>query len=169
MKTFKLNNVEVSAEEIKKLIKENPELLQEKGGKPWKGVFGEIYYYVSEVGCVGNSTENNHRYDNYRYLTGNYFKTKEEAEQYVEYQKAVGRITHAILERNEGWKADWSDISLKKFCLYFCNLENTWEVDYFNGAQYLNIIPDMKSEKIAQSIIKDFKDDLEIIRNWAGR
>lgn len=28
-KTYKLNNVEISAEEVKKLVKENPEILEE--------------------------------------------------------------------------------------------------------------------------------------------
>lgn len=49
MKTYKVNNVEVSAEQIKEIIKHNPELLEEsKGGRYFLPKEGDYFFYISE-------------------------------------------------------------------------------------------------------------------------
>jgi hypothetical protein len=70
----------------------------ERGGQYWfvgsNGYVFELYEDFDSCEC------------DYRYLTGNYFHTKEEAEKHLEYTKALGRVTRRIEELNnekEGW------------------------------------------------------------------
>lgn len=50
----------------------------------WRAKYAEKYCYVSERGCVKNTTEDFWNEDDERYECGNYFKTQEEADIYAE-------------------------------------------------------------------------------------
>lgn len=162
MKTYTLNNTTVSAEELKRLIKENPELL-EKGTKPWRAEKGEEYWYVEDCGLADCDTEGIYDADNFRFLTGNYFRTEEEAEAHKARLEAIGRVTHAILERNEGWTPDWSDDDQSKHHIWFDHDCSTFDVDYDCSIQESYILPYIASREIAKGIIRDFEGDLKII------
>lgn len=80
-KKYTIKNIEISEEEIRNLIKKNPELLvDEKSYSPWRAEKKENYFYIDSCGDLYPCLEATDRIDDYRYLTGNYFKTKEEAE-----------------------------------------------------------------------------------------
>lgn len=64
---------------VKKLTPyEEPE--QEKPGQ-WRG---KDYWYVDHLGEIKAGLDGRLQSDNWRYVSGNYFKTKEEAEEYRE-------------------------------------------------------------------------------------
>lgn len=50
--------------------------------KPWKPKYDDIYWYASIDGRVYSTTWTKHNDDIHRYILGNCFKTKEEAEKY---------------------------------------------------------------------------------------
>lgn len=61
------------------------EEIEESKNKRWRAEYGEGYWYVSDGGYICRGTEDRHDVDDHRFLTGNYFKTRKEAEAYKEY------------------------------------------------------------------------------------
>ena len=65
MKTYKINNVEVNADQIRAIIKDNPELLEEKkGGRYFFPKKGEEYWYIDEFGNIDYGTCAHGPFDN---------------------------------------------------------------------------------------------------------
>ncbi len=153
--------------EKESVIKENPSWFQEitepkQSFKRWRAEIGGEYFFVRDRGDVGGSIEEGDRLDNYRYLTLNYFQTEQEAESYKARQEAIGRVTHAIIEANEGWDPEDDDIM--------------WTISWnTNGYRPLNLMhnstmlpvlfPWMNTRGIALSIISSHKEDLDLIFN----
>ena len=55
---------------------------------------GEKYYYINHFLCYGLDSEESHIFDEERYSAGNYFRTKEQAEEAVRRIKEVLRKFH---------------------------------------------------------------------------
>lgn len=66
------------------------EEVQESGW--WKPKRNDKYYFLGSIGEVGAIPWYNDKLDEYRYSVGNTFKTKEAAERYRDYRKAVVTI-----------------------------------------------------------------------------
>jgi len=52
--------------------------------KRWRAECNSVYWYINSFGAINWCAEQNDKVDNFRYKTGNYFKTEEEAEEYKE-------------------------------------------------------------------------------------
>ena len=78
-------------------------LINEKYGikKRWRAENGEIYYYINEFFEINWIRENNNRFSNKKYESGNHFKTETEAKEYIEYLKQKSLEWHESRENNE--------------------------------------------------------------------
>ncbi len=123
---------------------------------------GGVYKFVTINGVVITTSDNRSKEDDYRYLTGNYFHTKEEAVAAEERTKAIGRVTHAINELNDGWAADWSDAFQCKYHLYYDHNDKFFEWGATYSSQEDCILPQMRGKEIASKIIKDHAADLAL-------
>lgn len=132
--------------------------------KKWRAKQDEEYFFVALVEEIGCSCERGTLGDNYRYLIGNYFKTKEEAEQHLAYQKALGTLTHAIYERNAGWEADWVDKKQDKWRIWYDHCDSMFMVSWSTAAKEMNNFY-CASKEIAESITKDFPEELKVVFN----
>lgn len=82
------------------------------------------YFYITDDGNVDFVVEENHNLTKLRMAIGNIFKTKEEAEKYIDYLKAK-----AILkEDTKGFKPNWGDRDEYKY--YACWNAHRNELDY---------------------------------------
>lgn len=136
--------------------------------RPWRADKHEYYYFIDTVGGVirycGDDRDDG---DEYNYLTSNYFRTEAEAQAYKDYQLALGRVRHAIISANEGWKIDWKDDSQIKYQIYYSNYENKFIVYKVTSSQDVNgKYSYCRTKEIAEQIIKDHHNDLEIIRKY---
>lgn len=61
----------------------------------WRAERGGAYFCISSYGIVEGDNDLYQEEDCYRYQTGNYYQTKEEAEQALEVIKAKGRLSHS--------------------------------------------------------------------------
>ena len=111
------------------------------------------YFYVDDQGYVLWSYERNDKIDDYHYLTGNYFHTKEEAEKHLEYVKALGRVTRRIEELNGGEEGKWV-ISYKN---------NKFGLAGLIEGKFAFKLPRCATEVIAQQIISECESDLKVI------
>lgn len=119
----------MNLEEIKKQISElqskvaklENEKKQEnkKENKRWRTETGNEYFCVDDYGDVISHHENNTMSDNYRYKTRNYFKTKEEAEEYQEIINTYYDLMDLAEELNNGEKIDWCDKTQRKYDIHF--------------------------------------------------
>ena len=120
---------ENSIEEIKKQISElqskvakiENESKEEKKGKRWRAKVNGTYFYVDDSGDVDvvPCYEYNDDGDNYRYKTRNYFKTKEEAEEYKEVMNTYYDLMDLAEELNNGEKIDWNDNQQCKYTFFY--------------------------------------------------
>lgn len=157
MKTYKLNNIDISEDQIRALIKSHPELKEEKSGKPWRAEHGGGYLFVTSGKDKERNLDTRDEADDYRYLTGNYFKTQASADVYLARQEAIGRVTHAILEAN-------GELGSRYWVVYapYNKLDINW---FDKSVDYGQVLPKISSEEIANQIIKDHEADLKLIFN----
>lgn len=152
--------IEVTEEQHKEILG----IIKPKSAKPWRAGLDGRYWYVCDWAWVSTREEKAIPIDDHYYLTGNYYRTEEEAEKALERQKAIGRVTHRIYELNDGWEPDWANGNQKKYDIYLdyeCG-EFDWGYGCFCERQTL---PCIASEEIADQIIAEMKDDLRLIWN----
>lgn len=151
-------DIEVNDEQLKELLKE-----EKKPVKRWRAERYEHYRFI-DPSCGNVTTIDLYiTSDNYRYATGNYFKTEEEAEEYQRKLLARQRIIDRIAELNGDWKPDWSDEDETKHYITYKYEENRLCPDYIYMLQSRENEFYMKSEKIAKQIIKECEDDYKLI------
>lgn len=85
-------------------------------------VRGEKYFYIDSVGVVNEHTYINHPYDIHRLNTGNYFRTKEEAERHMQNIEVEIKLRALIKKINAEPKApqvfpDWSSEDQRKYSI----------------------------------------------------
>lgn len=115
--------LEKQIEELKMAKVEEPQ------SKRWKPKVEELYFYVGIGGNIIECVWVDEHFDGWQYLTGNCFKTKEEAEEYKKQIEYTARYKNYIEEYGE--PLDWNngnqpkyfvgyDFSIKKISIY-CN------------------------------------------------
>ena len=122
----KITENEKKIMEIEKKIEEKLE--KEKSGR-WKPQKGDIYWFISNIGCISKGQWDNHSVDRERYLVGNCFKTKEEAEFAAEKLKVIAELKEFAEPKDAVWDGTkfhcfitwdfWEGgISVKSICTY---------------------------------------------------
>lgn len=133
-----LEEAKAKIAEIEKKIEKEQE--KEKGRR-WKPQEGDIYWFISNSGLVGSSQWDNHYIDRERYLIGNCFKTKEDAEFAAEKLKVIAELKEFAESKDVVWDGT------KSHCLI------TW--DFWEGGISVKSICTYKGNDIYFSTRKD--------------
>lgn len=99
-------------------------------------------------------------YDDGVWNSGNGFFTKEEAQKELAKRQAIQRVKDYIIENGMYWEPDWNSHNLKYNFYYYVDkvaIDNWIEYKIYSPIGYL------KSEEDAEKVLKDNKEDLEII------
>ena len=91
----------------------------EEDCKRWRAKKNELYWFISSDGIVGSSREENDPVDETRYRIGNYYKTREEANEAIEKMKIYMQLKDLALRLNEGEKIDWANSNQYKYNIYY--------------------------------------------------
>jgi hypothetical protein len=166
MKTYKIDGIQITEEQRLELNRQ----AEAKSKGRFRPEPGQNYWCIDSMGFEADGVYADDEIDQYYLLTGNCFQTKEEATAYKEYQLALGRVNHAILDANDGWVPDWEDKSQTKYFLYL----NTsgWDVDWeipsitISHETELGIFRVSNSGITIRGIIKTHAEDLETIRKY---
>lgn len=119
-------------EEIKKDLEEalkkvNAKLEEDEG----KDIYGKEYWILNTAGDIQWCENFNDQVDKFRRKIGNYFKTKEEAEEYLEDLKVKAEIKKIAKELNGDREIDWDNEDQAKYSLFYnCVSKNAgydWE------------------------------------------
>lgn len=135
----------------KKLQELQTEIDELKANKPteYKGwrAYGDSYYYIEDCGDFNYFNyryEGRDRIDDYRYNTGNYFKTEKEAEQHKAYLLAL----QIIKDDAEGWIPDWRS---DKYHGYYNHEANELNIGWSLAFQYQGVIYFETEKKLRHS------------------
>lgn len=98
---------------------------------------------------------------------GEYFNTKEEAEQCLRERELLFKLRQWAKEKNDGWKPDWSNDDEEKYYItYFKDksLGVSWEITW--GMINFTKLPYFKTSEITQECIKLFENEIkEVLAN----
>ena len=116
--TITVNMENLTEEERNQLISLVKKSNKPKSKKRWRANCCEDYYTIFADGNIAPQYENNHTADNFRYNTGNYFQTTEEAKFEREKRLVYQELKDYALEHNEN-ELDWNDTKQYKYYLFY--------------------------------------------------
>lgn len=159
-----MNNLEELKQELKnleKIVNELKEKLnnlkesniekteEENNYKRVRVKEGEKYWSLGDFGDSTSYKDLNDKIDNFNYRIGNYFKTKEQAENYKEKLLIEQELRDVAMELNKGEKIDWDDVNQEKISLGYNFPVNSIQCSY----EYL-----FKCQDKIYCLDKNFKD-----------
>ena len=158
-----MNDIEKKLEALKaeflgKLEALEKEAEMQKKQEEWK--FGEKYFYISQSGRVICEMFTEHRTDIARKNFGNFFRTRERAEQVAEKMRLLLRLEQLHDMICPDYVPDWNNDGELKFCLaHHCD-DDCWFVDYFNVTQYPTVYFDTEenAQKAAEILNKEMRE-----------
>ena len=133
--------------------------------KNWRAENGGQYFFINEDGTPQMAIDDYEDWDNYRHLTDNYFQELAKCEHRKCVKEAIGRVTHAIIEANEGWEPDWEDGNQSKYIIHYDHYNSKLDALHVFKNRIPVILPFCKTTNIAISIISSHKEDLDLIFN----
>lgn len=161
MKTYNINNVEINEEELRKIIKDNPELVKEENkSRYFTPNVGEDFFSFDNTGEIQEFANNDCTIDSELIVMGVY-RTKEETQLARDKQLALVRMWNYADEKFY-FRPDWSNQLQDKYHVIYHHLDRkfTW---YCSGTiQHNFLLPYFKSCKDIQEFIKDNQKDLEL-------
>lgn len=133
----------------KKLQELQTEIDELKANKPteykrWRSENDGVYYYMDDCGKCDSAGAGYGSIDDYRYSTGNYFKTEKEAEQHKAYLLAL----QTIKDDAEGFAPDWRS---DKYHGYYNHEANELNIGWSLAFQYQGVIYFETEEKLQHS------------------
>jgi len=161
MKTYKLNNIEISEESAREFIKNNPELLEKKvSGRYFFPKVGEKYWYT----CDGEprSTQNTNTVADKYIISVGGFRTKEEAILDLDKQQAIVRCWKWQQE-NAPFEPDWGDEGQYKYFVSFNHNTNEFYTSINTNIQSQFTLPYFKSAEDRDKFIEANKEDLLLL------
>lgn len=176
MKTYTIKTIysnpkeiEISEQEIRKLLKENPELLTPTPThkrKYFVPKHNENYYFIDSMNDILLSVNDGHRWDLDRIKSGNCFATEQDAQDELNRRQALVRIWNNYDDKYS-WDIDWDDIKVTKYGLAYDyddrKIDNITSI--FNFLKYSTELPYFKSAEDRNQFIESNKEDLLTIFN----
>lgn len=141
-----------------KLIEE-----EKKEYKRWRANKWEDYYAIVSNWEIEKSSHYSEPIHDLRYNMNNYFQTEKEAIKERDKRLAIVRVNDKILELNEWWEPDWGNVGEYKYSIGYEYKYNNFSVGNNCYTQKCSKISYIKSEEIAEQIIKDHQEDLKLI------
>lgn len=138
-------------EDLKSELEAELKELEKQENQDWKPQMDEDYYYVDldsmEVYC---KTWKNNSIANTRLQHKVIFKTREEAEEYLEYLKAKEKVM------NEFSNEEWEDKDIRKYCIHYDYEDEKFDISYNFNIRRINVLF-FRTEELAQEFINKYE------------
>jgi len=92
---------------------------------------GDTFYFINAGGYTQAATWDGVGADGYKKLTGNVFRTEEEAEHHKAKLIAIGEVNQIIKEENGDWMPDWSNSDQIKGHFYYNLSDQDVNAEYY--------------------------------------
>lgn len=165
IKTYTIKNTQINAEEIRRLVKKNPEILENKGRE--RVAHGEAYSYLADNGDITVDIERGLKRDKHRFDIGNYLPGNQLDPDY--FQSIVWRL----LARQRLWDwalenahfvPDWGDRKQDKWYVWYYYGDNKFKIAFQRNYQFQFDLPYFATKEDCQRFIDECGEDLEIYR-----
>jgi len=146
----------------KQIAKINRELEKLKTKPEWPQ-FGDKYFYCKFLGEVYETTWNDREFDQKSFELGNFYRTREEAENKVRATRLEATIARRRKELNGDWVSDWGDTQNKYHIIYMGCWEPESEalrVGYTGNYLFTAAFGFYKSRDDVRTIIEEFEEEL---------
>lgn len=120
--------------------------------------YADKYFFIDGEGSVDGSRWDNLDVDINRFLQGNIFKTKEEAELESNRRILIAKFREFRNDYNEGWKPDWSDTSEAKWSAVLSKGKLKALSVYFNNG--FDTFGHFKNQEDCQRAIEIFGEEI---------
>ena len=117
---------------------------------------GDNYFHYYPCGMINACYAQDDKIRPYTY------RTREEAQEAYNKAVALEKIKRRLLELQGDWKPNFND-TFDKYVLYYDYKTKCFRNSVWRSVEYLSIIPYIKSEEIALTIIEEMKDELKLI------
>ena len=156
---YKLNNIEVSKEQVRELLKANPELLEDKTF-PQEG---DEYWFLTGDGQTGSITWVDDKRDKDRQALDNLFQTEKQTIHARDFDKATVAIWN--WQRREcPFVPDWKDNEQENWSLNYDHDDEEWDCDWSFSFQENFHLPYFVIKEDAERCIKECAEHLEVIK-----
>lgn len=163
-----MNDIEKKIEELKsefsgkleELKKEAEMQKKQEEPKPWKPEHGEKYFSVGSSTDVFKYIYYNDYADEPKILSGNYFRTKERAEQVAEKMRLLLRLEQLHDMLCPDYVPDWKDDRLK-FYVYFDHEQGSLNITASSFCDALSLVTfetRENAEKAAEILNKEMRE-----------
>lgn len=136
--------IEELEQQIKTLQDEIDKLKSEqaRGGiKPWRAYNCQNYFYISGEGVIIETREDNGSFDDKAFLFGNYYRTKELAEQDEKEIVLRNKVRQLRDELCEGYKFEYNSESFNyNYTIYYDWVRNIFSTDCLSGSTMIGTI-----------------------------
>jgi hypothetical protein len=137
--------------------------LEEKTEKTERAGKGMEYYFVDITGELDYNLDYEDEFDDWRYLTGNYFLTGAAALEYNAYLQALGEITQYRREVLKGW--GWEE----GVTYYYPSFsEGEWEVSW-TPIDRIQSLGKWQTEEQVKELISKFSKQMDVVRNYINK
>lgn len=111
-----------------------------------KGYYLDIYSCIHDIKTSPRKT----------YI--NIFATKNQAKSAL----AMAKLSQVMAVYNDGWDADWSDVTQPKFCIFMEEGKKLVVGCFHNQKQFIAV----KTDWLAKEFLTNFKEDIETYFNF---
>lgn len=124
---------------------------------------GQEYYYTNSWGDKSFSTWSGRIADTFCLGQGNVFATEEEAKKHAEKLKAISDVVNYCYENDLVVDCDWENESQDRYVVYFDHDMSAYLYGDTGQDNDALILPYLVSEEACLQVIKEKKDQLDII------
>lgn len=120
-----------------------------------------VYFIVGDSMIIGKKFFQNASINDKRaFAHGLYFKTYEEAKQFLKERKLLFKLHQWAKFKNDGWELDWSNYD-NKYVIYYNAKTGFLGINTYNWSNHISVLPTFKRRKIAQECIELFGDEIK--------
>ena len=128
---------------------------------PYK--YGDDYWVILDNGDIESESWDEYETDGKRFNAGNVFPTLKAADLENERRKLLTRFRAFRDECNNGWKADCTDVTQKKYYISYSEIKNGLYVSYIVLGNHLHTFSYFKNEQDAERAIELFGDEIKAL------
>ena len=157
---IKIKNIEITEEELRRIIKENPQVMTEnKESKFFEPKKGEGYFYLAAHWVI--EWENNSEQDK-RIIARGVYRTEAEAIQADNVRLALKRVWDSADSR-WSFKPDWTDGKQEKHFCYYDHADKLFGDALVFNNEHNPFLPHFKSPEDCLAFAKENEKDLLVI------
>ena len=121
---------------------------------------GDEYYLLKSFGVFQKMEWTSHLFDELAFIQGNVFKTEEAAKLEAKRRNLLTRFRAFRDECNGDWKADWNDVTHRKYYVFYSETKNDVCVTYIVFDKRFHTFGYFKNADDAYKAIELFGDEI---------